>query len=300
MGNVSKQTEYRKKPIIVIAGCTASGKSSVALELAKHINGVIINADSRQVYKEISIGTAKPVPEEIRNGIWYIDNIPHLLYSYISVKEEYNLYRYQKDVFKILKELPEDITPILVGGTGLYIDSVVFNYKLQEQEKNLGKERSELEDLDITELQNIVGKEKLTKLNSSDQNNPHRLIQIILKGSLPSIEKGPELEHRYFFLDIPKDKLEKNIVRRVDAMFKSGLIEENQKIKEEGLDIYPALNSIGYREFREKEDLDEIREDIITHTKQYAKRQRTWFRRNKNIIYVKNQKIFLKTLIPKN
>ena len=229
MGNVSNKVEYSKKPIIVIAGCTASGKSSVALELAKHVKGVIINADSRQVYKEISIGTAKPVPEEIRNGIWYIDNIPHLLYSYISVKEEYNLYRYQQDVFKILKELPEDFTPILVGGTGLYIDSVVFNYKLQEQEKNLGKERSVLEDLDITELQEIVGKEKLSQLNSSDQNNPHRLIQIILKGSLPSIEKGQELEHRYFFLDTSKEKLERNIVRRVDAMFKSGLIEENKR-----------------------------------------------------------------------
>ncbi|MBP5204659.1 tRNA (adenosine(37)-N6)-dimethylallyltransferase MiaA, partial [bacterium] len=118
--------------LIVIAGTTASGKSQIALDLAKKRDCVIINADSRQVYKEISIGTAKPTFQDYKDNIGYIDNIPHYLYSYVSVKEDYNLYRYQKDAYNTLKNIPPNKVPILVGGTGLYIDSVVYNYKLVE------------------------------------------------------------------------------------------------------------------------------------------------------------------------
>lgn len=294
MGKISKSNFSRDhKPILVLTGCTASGKSSLALELAKEINGVIINADSRQIYKEISIGTAKPIPDKVENDIWYIENIPHLLYSYISIKEDFNLYRYQQDVFNLLEKLPKEVTPILVGGTGLYIDSVVFNYKLKKHsEKKDQSKREKLQKKDVDQLQKIVGIEKLSKLNISDQNNPHRLIQIIEKGSLPSIEKGEELKHKYFFLDVPKDILNRNIERRVEEMFDNGLLEEDIEIRKKGLDKYPALSTIGYQEFdnyfKKEESLEEVRENIIIHTRQYAKRQRTWFRRNKNIVYVNN------------
>lgn len=302
MGKNSKTNfSKEKKQILVLTGCTASGKSSLALELAKEINGVIINADSRQIYKEISIGTAKPIPDKVENDIWYIENIPHLLYSYISIKEDFNLYRYQQDVFNLLKKLPKEVTPILVGGTGLYIDAVVFNYKLKKHsEKKDQSKREKLQKKDVDQLQKIVGTEKLSKLNISDQNNPHRLIQIIEKGSLPSIEKGEELKHKYFFLDVPKDILNRNIERRVEEMFENGLLEENIEIRKKGLDKYPALSTIGYQEFekyfKKAGSLEEVKEDIIIHTRQYAKRQRTWFRRNKNVIYVKNLNNILKNI----
>lgn len=286
-----------KRPIIVIAGCTASGKSDVALQLAKEINGVIINADSRQVYKEISIGTAKPVPDKIEDGVFIIDGIKHYLYSYISVKDEFNLYKYQKDVFSLLEKLPKDVTPILTGGTGLYIDSVVYNYKLKENREN--KSNIDLGDLSIKELQELVGSKKLEKLNESDRENPRRLIHIIKHG-LPSIKKGKSLKHLYFFLNIDADTIKKNIRLRVEKMFERGLIKENEIIRKEGLNLYPALDTIGYTEFDQyfegEKKIEEVKEDIITHTNQYAKRQRTWFRRNENIVYVKNLEEILNTI----
>ncbi len=118
-------------PIIVISGCTASGKSDVALKLAKRINGVILNADSKQIYKEASIGTAKPNLVLNENNDWEQERIKHYLYSQTSISKKYNLYQYQTDAFKILNQLTPQMTPILTGGTGLYIDSVIFNYKLK-------------------------------------------------------------------------------------------------------------------------------------------------------------------------
>jgi len=275
-------------PIVVISGCTASGKSEMALKLAKKINGVIINADSRQVYKEISIGTAKPIPDSIEKDIWYIDGIQHYLYSHVSVKEKYNLYRYQKDVFDILERLPSGKFPIVVGGTGLYIDSVVFNYKLKKEEI-LNKEKNNYEQLSVNEIQKLVPTTSLEKLNNSEKNNRSRLIRIIEKG-LPSMKKGNALNHLYFFLDIEKALLDKRIGERVDSMFRNGLLEENILIRKKGLSEFPPLRTIGYQEFDEyfekKISLEEVKDKIITHTKQYAKRQRTWFRRNKGIIYI--------------
>ncbi len=286
-----------KRPIIVIAGCTASGKSDVAIKLAKEINGVIINADSRQVYKEISIGTAKPTPDEIEDGVFIIDGIKHYLYSYISVKQQYNLYQYQKDVFALLKKLPENVTPIFVGGTGLYIDSVVYNYKLKENPKK--EINIDLKGLSIKDLQKMIGSKKLEKLNKSDKENPRRLMHIIKHG-LPSVKKGKALNHLYFFLDIDVDTIKKNIRLRVEKMFEAGLINENELIHKERLNIYPALDTIGYREFdgyfNGEKSIQEVKEEIITHTNQYAKRQRTWFRRNENVEYVKSLEEILSTI----
>ena len=122
-----------ERPIVVIAGPTASGKSSFALKLAKDIGGHIINADSRQVYKELKIGTAQPIPDHIENDIWYIDEIKQYLYGHISAKERYSLFQYQKDVQQVLDK--ESGIPILVGGTGLYIDCIVHNYNLKKSKE---------------------------------------------------------------------------------------------------------------------------------------------------------------------
>ena len=278
-------------PIIVISGCTASGKSDVALKLAKRINGVILNADSRQIYKEVSIGTAKPNLILNESNQWEKEGIIHYLYSQTSINKKYNLFKYQTDTFKILNQLPPQITPILTGGTGLYIDSVIFNYKLKTKSQPQTEVADNLSDFTAKELQRLVPSEILNKLNESDRQNKNRLIRVIQKG-LPSIEKGTPFEHIYFFLDIEKDILEKRIEQRVNQMFKNGLLEENIKIRNKFPKSTFFKTTIGYKEFEDyfpkNISLDEVKEDIISHTKQYAKRQRTWFRRNKGVIYVKN------------
>ena len=282
-----------KKPIIVLAGPTATGKSSKAIKLAQKIDGVIINADSRQIYKELKIGTAQPEPDRIENNCWYIYDIKHHLYGHVSITEKYNLYQYQKDVQKILDK--EDRIPILVGGTGLYIDSIVYNYNLSSnQNSNSNFSRKELNKMSVIELQSIIDKKTLKKLNHSDINNPSRLIRVIERGEI-NRKKGKPLNHIYILIDTELEIIKKNIIKRVDEMFEEGLIKENQHLIENGFtyDLYP-MRSIGYQEFEEyfenNKSIKQVKEEIILHTLQYAKRQKTWFKRNKDTVKVKNYK----------
>ena len=276
-------------PIIVIAGTTASGKSSLAIEIAKEINGYIINADSRQIYKELKIGTAQPTPEIIENDVWYIDGVRHYLYGQISAKHSYNLFQYQKDVQKVLSK--ESNIPILVGGTGLYIDSIVHNYNLKKSNSAM---REELEKMSVSELRNLIDTRELKKMNHSDVNNPIRLIRVIERGGT-NRQKGDKLNYLYLLLETDQTKLRENISNRVDKMFKDGLLEENQQLLELGFTYRNrALQSIGYQEFEDffnnKIPLDKVKENIILHTLQYAKRQKTWFRKNKDVKKIKGFK----------
>lgn len=290
----TKGSKIDSIPIIVIAGPTASGKSEVALKLAKEINGEIINGDSRQVYKELSIGTAKPSKKE--RAI-----IPHHLYDYMSVKEDFNIYRYQKDFNKLLKSFPKQKIPILVGGSGLYIDSVIFNYELKEEKlSKRGKEqREKLNELSVKELQKLVfdiDHNLLKKLNRSDRNNPIRLIRIIEReGEI--LNKKETKNHKYFVIDIDKKLLNKKIETRVDRMFELGLLEENRKLRDQGLGKYPALNTIGYQEFTPyfegNRSLKEVKREIIKNTKKYSKRQKTWFRKHEHAIWTNDYNLIL-------
>ena len=275
------------RSIIVIAGPTASGKSKIAIDLAKKLNGVIINADSRQVYKELSIGTAKPSEAEM-------ENIPHYLFGHISVKEEYNIAKYQKEVVDLINTIPKDKQIILIGGTGLYIDSVVFGYDLELENDNKAQ-RELLSSLTLEALQSKISPEVLEMLNESDRNNPRRLVRIIEKaGSVTSRNNIPIYQCKYFVIDISKDDLEKNVRNRIENMFKQGLEEEARDAFEKGYYRYPALQSIGYQEFlpyfenTPQYTLDDVKESIIRNTMKYIKRQKTWFRRNPNAIWVKN------------
>ena len=282
-----------KKPIIVLAGPTATGKSSKAIKLAKDIKGVIINADSRQIYKELKIGTAQPKPDTIKEKCWYIDGIKHYLYGHISIKERYNLYQYQRDVQDVLDK--EKSIPILIGGTGLYIDSVVYNYNLSSsQNDNPDFSRKKLNKMDVKELQSIIKKDTLQELIHSDVNNPTRLIRIIERGGR-NRKKGEPLNHIYIVTDIDMQNLKKNIVKRVNEMFDQGLIEENRHLIECGYSYdLSSMHSIGYQEFEgyfeNKKSIEQIKQEIILHTTQYAKRQRTWFKKNETTVKVKNYK----------
>ncbi len=265
--------------VIVIAGPTASGKSQIALQLAKDINGVIINGDSRQIYKELRIGTARPTESEF-------ENIAHYLYGHISVREKYNIYKYQKEVIEILGNLPKAKIPIIVGGTGLYIDSVIYNYTLQEQDTS--PQRGELENKSIKELQSLINPTVLKQLNESDIVNPVRLRRIIEKGDLGN-QRGKKLECLYFVMNVDKRRLEKNIKERVTQMFSDGLLEENIYLKDNNLFNYTVSKIIGYKEFEDyfsgTKTIEEIKSEIIKNTKKYAKRQKTWFKRNKDVIW---------------
>lgn len=289
-------TDPKELKYIVIAGPTASGKSSLAIKLAKEINGVIINADSRQIYKEMSIGTARPSSQEMQG-------VPHYLYGHISVKENYNIYKYQQDVKKVLKRIPNEKTPILVGGSGLYIDSVIFNYKLENNGKKSNtqsqlREREKLNQLSLKELQNLIKEidpKLLSQLNESDQQNPVRLVRVIESGGKKT--RGQAFEHTYFVVDFPKKELEKRIIQRTEQMFEDGLLEENIRIREEGLADFTPFKTIGYQEFqkyfKKEATLDDVKKKIIKNTKKYAKRQRTWFRRHKHAIWTRNYSLIL-------
>lgn len=273
------------RSIIVIAGPTASGKSKIAIDLAKKLDGVIINADSRQVYKELSIGTAKPSESEM-------ENIPHYLFGHISVKEEYNIAKYQKEVVDLINTIPKDKQIILIGGTGLYIDSVVFGYDLELENDNKAQ-RELLSSLTLQELQSRISPDVLEMLNESDRNNPRRLVRIIEKaGSVTSKNNIPIYPCKYFVIDISKDDLEKNVRNRVENMSDQGLEKEARDAFEKGYYRYPALQSIGYQEFlpyfenTPQYTLDDVKESIIRNTMKYIKRQKTWFRRNPNAIWV--------------
>ena len=273
------------RSIIVIAGPTASGKSGIAIDLAKRINGVIINADSRQIYKELSIGTAKPSESEM-------ENIPHYLYGYVSITEEYNIHKYQKDVLELIKTIPDDKQIILVGGTGLYIDSVIFGYDLDAERDN-HEQRGELTSKTLEDLQSKIAPDVLQLLNESDRNNPRRLVRIIEReGVISTRNTSPVFPCKYFVVDFPKEILEKNVMQRVEEMFKQGLEMEARDAFEKGYYQYPALQSIGYQEFlpyfekAPQYTLKEVKGAIVRNTMRYIKRQKTWFRRNPNAIWV--------------
>jgi len=281
--------EYKGK-IIVIAGATATGKSEISLKLAKELNGYIINADSRQIYKKINIGSAKPkFDKEISKGVHTLNGITHYLYDFVDPKENFTIFDYQNCVNNVLKNTQG--IPILTGGSGLYIDSVIYNYKLSKNNKN-----TDLKDKSIEELQELA-KEYLPYMSESDRKNKHRLIRAIQREGV-NREKGKELNNIYFVIDIEKQVLQERIKKRIDNMFKEGLLEENISLLKQGYTYNDkGMKTIGYIEFKEyfenKISLEDVKERIFKNTMGYVKRQRTWFKRNKNAIWINEPKEIL-------
>ena len=281
--------EYKGK-IIVIAGATATGKSEISLKLAKELNGYIINADSRQIYKKINIGSAKPkFDKEISKGVHTLNGITHYLYDFVDPKENFTIFDYQNCVNNVLKNTQG--IPILTGGSGLYIDSVIYNYKLSKNNKN-----TDLKDKSIEELQESA-KEYLPYMSESDRKNKHRLIRAIQREGV-NREKGKELNNIYFVIDIEKQVLQERIKKRIDNMFKEGLLEENISLLKQGYTYNDkGMKTIGYIEFKEyfenKISLEDVKERIFKNTMGYVKRQRTWFKRNKNAVWINEPKEIL-------
>ncbi len=240
-------TEREQTPLVVIVGETASGKSALALELAERWNGEIIAADSRTVYRGMDIGTAKPSKADQTK-------VPHHLLDIVNPDEKFNVVNFQGRTLEIIQEIfNRDKLPIMVGGTGLYVDSILYDFSFRDT----GAER---------DPQNPRHLKKLDSLSDTKVLRPNTLV---------------------IGLSIPKEELKERINKRVEAMIEQGLEREAKALGNKyGWDA-EAMTAVGYREwqayFAGQQTLEETKQLIITHTLQYAKRQRTWFKRNPGI-----------------
>lgn len=268
--------------VIVITGPTAVGKTKLSIELAKRYNGEIINADAVQVYKGLDIGSAKVTEEEK-------EDIPHHLFDIKEVDEEYTIYHYQKDCRKLIKEVQgRGKTPILVGGTGLYIKAALYDYKLTEE-----KETNTYDNLTDEELYN-----KLLEVDKNiviDKNNRRRLIRALnyYKENNKSINTNTtnKLLYDAIFIGLTTDRriLYDKINTRVDIMIKEGLLNEVKVFYDKNIRTKPLLNAIGYREIYSYFDgnisLEEATDKIKQNSRHYAKRQYTFFNHQLPIVW---------------
>ena len=266
--------------IIVIVGPTAVGKTKLSIELAKIYNGEIINADSMQLYKELNIGTAK-VTEEEKEGI------THHLFDIKEVTEDYNIYEYQKDCRNCIKDiLSRNKTPIIVGGTGLYIKAALYDYNLEETSNNNQYENLSNEDI-YNKLKNIFPE------NNIDKNNRRRLVRALnyYENTGKSITNNitNKLLYDAIFIGLTTDReiLYERINKRVDIMVNNGLLEEVKHFYNLNIRTKPLLGGIGYKELYNYLDgnisLEKAIEDIKKDSRHYAKRQYTFFNNQMNI-----------------
>ncbi|MCL5094171.1 MAG: tRNA (adenosine(37)-N6)-dimethylallyltransferase MiaA [Patescibacteria group bacterium] len=280
--------------IIVIAGPTASGKTELAIELAKKIGGEIINADSRSIYIGMDIGTGKPTLEE-RQGV------PHHLFDIITPDQQFSVAEYKKLAEKKIKEIQErGKTPILVGGTGLYIDSVVYGYELPEiaPDYTLRKELEERSEEDLYAELAEVDPETAEKIDPKNKRRIIRALEIYYGTGRSKItqEKRKKLLENvlYFAIDIPRETLYQRINERVDKWIKEGFVEEVKKLLEKYPLDSPGMSGIGYKQIGLHLTSQISKEEATSKFKQgdrnLAKRQLTWFKRNKDIIWVKGLK----------
>ena len=269
------------RKIIAIVGPTGVGKTKLSIELSKKYNGEIINADSTQVYKGLDIATAKITEKEK-------ENIVHHLIDIKQITEDYTVFDYQKDSRnEIEKIFSKNKTPIIVGGTGLYIKACLYDYKFEEN-----KNQNMYEDKTNDELYEI-----LVKIDPNTQihkNNRKRVVRAINyyneTGNIPSFKENTEkllYDVVIIGLTTKRDVLYEKINDRVDLMIQNGLIEEALKIYKTNIRTKAVLTPIGYKElfdyFENKKSLEECINLIKQKSRNYAKRQYTWFNNQMNV-----------------
>ena len=287
-----------KDKLIILAGPTASGKTSVSIDLAKRIGGEIVSADSMQVYRGMDVGTAKIKADEMQG-------VKHYLINVLDPTEDFNIVKFQNMVKYSIEEIKRNgHIPILVGGTGFYIQSVIYDIDFDTQDDN-GDIRKALEE-EYDKMGADFMYEKLKKIDSVSaenihKNNKKRIIRAIeyflINNALISAhnesqrKKDSPYDFRFFVLNPPRDILYDRINQRVDKMVEEGLVEEVKDLKNAGLSIENiSMQGIGYKEILEYLDgeitLDEAVDKIKQNTRHMAKRQVTWFKREKDVIYI--------------
>ena len=291
-----------KQPLIILSGPTAVGKTALSIELAKRVNGAIISADSMQVYKYMDVGSAKIMPEEM-------DGIKHYLIDELEPSDEFNIVVFQQKAKDALKEIyANGQIPIIAGGTGFYIQALLYDIDFDNQDCDT-EYREELELIAKTQGNEILH-ERLKEIDpvSAEKihaNNVKRVIRALEFYHLTGkpISEHNEAEHQkespynfaYFVLTDDRDNLYKRIDMRVDIMLRNGLVEEVQKLKDRGYhrDMV-SMQGLGYKEILDYLDgkctLEEAIYILKRETRHFAKRQLTWFRRERDVIWLDKQK----------
>ncbi len=306
--------------VIVILGPTASGKSDLAIKLAKKFDGEIISADSRQIYRSLNIGSGKITKKEMQG-------IPHHLIDIKNPNQDYTVAEYKRDCLKVIKKvLHKNKLPILIGGTGLYIKAVIDNLEIPEVKPNPDLRKKLEKELKEKGLNYLY--EKLIKLDPEaahiiDKYNPRRVIralEITLQTKKPFSAQRKQGEKLFNALQIginvPSEKLKERIEKRVNQMVKKGLVREVENLLKKYPAELPVFDAIGYREIinylkdtdkyglklintdisinqlnqYKSANLKEVIELIKKNTWQYAKRQMTWFKKDKEIHWIRNKR----------
>ena len=286
-----------KPKIIVICGPTASGKTVLSIKLAKRINGEIISADSMQIYKYMDIGSAKPTIEEM-------EGIKHYMLDFIEPNIRYSVADYKKGAEKCIEEvIQKGKTPIIVGGTGLYINSLIYgieykDIKFDQEFRNSLEERVNREGLESIYNEALkIDPIAMEKISKNDKKRILRVIEIYHETGKTKTEQEIEsrkneikYEYKVFAINIEREKLYQRINDRVDIMIEKGLIEEVKKIKEMYNDFPTAFQGLGYKETVQYLEGFISKEEMIAKIKQesrrYAKRQLTWFKKNNDTIWL--------------
>lgn len=286
-----------KPKIIVICGPTASGKTALSIQLAKKIDGEIVSADSMQIYEDMDVGTAKPSIEEM-------GGIKHYLIGNVSPTVRYSVANFKKDAINAINEIiQKGKTPIIVGGTGLYVDSLVQGIEYDDTEIDL-EYRNQLEELakehGLDYLYNKaiqIDPTAMEKISNNDKKRIFRVLEIYhatgktkTMQEYESKQKENPYDYKVFAIDMDREKLYERINKRVDIMIANGLVDEVKKLISKYSELPTAIQGLGYKEvvlyLNNEITYDEMVEKIKLETRHYAKRQLTWFRRNKDITWI--------------
>ena len=286
-----------REKVIVICGPTASGKTSLGIKVAKQLNGEIISCDSMQIYKDMTIGTAKPTKEEREEAV-------HHLVDFVYPNERYSVAEYKKDAENTIEQIiKKGKTPIIVGGTGLYLNSLIYGIDYPEIETDLDYRKMLEERASCEGLENLYNEAKaidekaIQKISPNDKKRILRILEIYHSTGKTKTEleeesrkNGPKYNNIIFVLNMERKKLYDRINKRVDLMIKDGLIEEVQNLMRKYKKFPTAMQGLGYKEVVEylnkKLTKEEMIEKIKLETRRYAKRQITWFKSYKNAMWL--------------
>ncbi|MEX2052947.1 MAG: tRNA (adenosine(37)-N6)-dimethylallyltransferase MiaA [Candidatus Paceibacterota bacterium] len=289
----------KRLKLIIVVGPTASGKSDLAIDIAKKVDGEVVSADSRQVYLGMDIGSGKITKKEMRG-------VPHHMLDIVSPKVEFNVVHFKKKAEKIIKQIAtRKKTPIVAGGTGFWIDSLLYDFKLPEVGPDT-KLRKELDKKTTVQLFEQLKKLDPARAETVDEKNRRRLIralEIAIKTGkpVPTLKKKLKYDALIIGIKRPQKELEERIYKRLVARLKEGMIDEIKRLHESGVS-WKRLDNFGLeyryvsRYLRGLLDYDQMVDETYRAIKRYAKRQMTWFKRNKDIVWVDDPRGAIKLL----
>ncbi|MBF0809602.1 tRNA (adenosine(37)-N6)-dimethylallyltransferase MiaA [Staphylococcus xylosus] len=296
--------------LIVLVGPTAVGKTEFSIELAKKVDGEIISGDSMQVYKQMDIGTAKIMQDEM-------SGIPHHMIDILEPDENFSAYEFKNRAQRLIKEITaRGRVPIIAGGTGLYIQSLIYNYDFEDE--TISEQKSLEIEAKLAELDQLSNEALHQYLASFDEvsaqdihpNNRKRVrraIQYYLKTKklLSSRKKVQQFTENYDTLllgiEMSRDILYQRINKRVDIMLERGLLSEVQQLVDNGYETSQSMQAIGYKEIvpviKQELCLDEATEKLKQHSRNYAKRQMTWFKNKLDVLWLDREKMSLSLML---